>query len=40
VAALIEAVDTVRPAVRDFFASVTDEQKAALRQQSPRNSRG
>jgi hypothetical protein len=28
VAALLEAVDTVRPAVRDFYASLTDEQKA------------
>jgi hypothetical protein len=30
VTALITAVDTVRPAVRDFYASLTDEQKAAL----------
>ena len=30
VAALIGAVGTVRPAVRDFYASLTDEQKAAL----------
>ena len=30
VAALIQAVNTIRPAVRDFFASLTDEQKAAL----------
>lgn len=30
VTALIGAVDTVRPAVRDFYASLTDEQKAAL----------
>ncbi len=30
VTALIQAVDTVRPAVRDFYASLTDEQKAAL----------
>ncbi len=28
--ALITAVDTVRPAVRDFYATLTDEQKAAL----------
>jgi hypothetical protein len=39
VTALIHAVDTVRPAVRDFYASLTDEQKAALSVQSgqPRN---
>ncbi len=30
VTALITAVDTVRPAVRDFYTSLTDEQKAAL----------
>ena len=30
VTALIQAVDTVRPAVRDFYASLSDEQKAAL----------
>jgi hypothetical protein len=30
VAALIQAVNTIRPAVRDFFASLTDEQKAVL----------
>ncbi len=30
VTALITAVDTVRPAVSDFYASLTDEQKAAL----------
>ena len=30
VTALITAIDTVRPAVRDFYASLTDEQKAAL----------
>jgi len=30
VTALIQAVGTVRPAVRDFYASLTDEQKAAL----------
>jgi hypothetical protein len=30
IAALIQAVDTVRPAVQDFYASLTDEQKAAL----------
>ena len=30
VTALIAAVDTVRPAVHDFYASLTDEQKAAL----------
>ena len=30
VTALIQAVNTIRPAVRDFFASLTDEQKAAL----------
>jgi hypothetical protein len=33
VTALITAVDTVRPAVRDFYASLTDEQKAALSMQ-------
>jgi hypothetical protein len=32
--ALIHAVDTIRPAVRDFFASLTDEQKAALNAQT------
>jgi hypothetical protein len=30
IAALIGAVGTVRPAVRDFYATLTDEQKAAL----------
>lgn len=30
VTALIQAVDTVRPAVHDFYASLSDEQKAAL----------
>jgi hypothetical protein len=30
IAALIQAVDTIRPAVREFFASLGDEQKAAL----------
>jgi hypothetical protein len=41
VAALIGAVDTVRPAVRDFYASLTDEQKAALSiQPAPRQNRG
>jgi hypothetical protein len=30
IAALIQAVDTIRPAVRDFYASLTDEQKATL----------
>ena len=30
VMALIQAVDTVRTAVRDFYASLTDEQKAAV----------
>jgi len=30
VTALITAVDTVRPAVSEFYASLTDEQKAAL----------
>ena len=34
VAALIQAVNTIRPAVRDFFASLTDEQKAALSMQA------
>lgn len=34
VTALIQAVDTVKPAVRDFYASLTDEQKAALSIQS------
>jgi hypothetical protein len=28
--ALLQAVDIVRPAVHDFYASLTDEQKAAL----------
>ena len=28
--ALIAAVDTLRPALRDFYASLTDEQKAEL----------
>ena len=37
VGALIEAVDTVKPAVRDFFASLTDEQRAALNAQAPSN---
>ena len=41
VAALIGAVDTVRPAVRDFYASLTDEQKAALSiQPAPQQNRG
>ena len=41
VAALIGAVDTVRPAVRDFYASLTDEQKAALSiQPAPQQKRG
>ena len=44
VAALITAVDAVRPAVRDFYALLTDEQKAALSiqptQQQTANSRG
>ncbi len=30
VTTLIQAIDTVRPAVRDFFATLSDEQKAAL----------
>jgi hypothetical protein len=30
VAGLIQAAGTIRPAVRDFYASLTDEQKAAL----------
>lgn len=34
VTALMQAVDTVEPAVRDFYASLTDEQKAALSIQS------
>jgi hypothetical protein len=34
VTALMQAVDTVAPAVRDFYASLTDEQKAALSIQS------
>ena len=34
VAALIQAVNTIRPAVRDFFESLTDEQKAALNVQA------
>ena len=40
VAALIVAVTTIRPAVRDFFGSLTDEQKAALNIQAetPRKS--
>ncbi len=33
VKALITAVDTVRPAVSEFYASLTDEQKAALSMQ-------
>jgi hypothetical protein len=28
--AMIEAVNTIRPAVKDFYASLTDEQKASL----------
>ncbi len=40
VAALIGAVDTVRPAVRDFYASLTDEQKAALSIQPAPQKRG
>jgi hypothetical protein len=40
VAALIQAVDTVRPAVRDFYTSLTDEQKAALSTHLPRPGRG
>ena len=27
---LSQAIDAVRPAVQDFYASLTDEQKAAL----------
>jgi hypothetical protein len=34
VTALIQAVNTIRPAVRDFFASLTDEQKATLNMQA------
>lgn len=34
VTTLIQAIDTVRPAVRDFFASLSDEQKAALNLQT------
>jgi hypothetical protein len=34
VAVLIQAVNTIRPAIRDFFASLTDEQKAALNMQA------
>ena len=30
IAALSQAIDTVRPAAHDFYASLTDEQKAAL----------
>lgn len=38
VTALIGAVDTVKPAVKDFYTSLTDEQKAALSiQGSPQN---
>jgi hypothetical protein len=33
--ALIEAVDTVRPQVETFFASLTAEQKTALKSQAP-----
>ena len=40
VAALIRAVDTVRPAVRDLYASLTDEQKAALSIQPTRQAAG
>ena len=40
VAALIGAVGTVRPAVRDFYASLTDEQKAALSIQGAPKNRG
>ncbi len=36
VTALIQAVDTVRPAVRDFYATLSDEQKAALSVQPAR----
>jgi hypothetical protein len=36
--ALIQAVNTVRPAVQDFYASLTDEQKAALSLQSTQQS--
>ncbi len=32
--ALVQAVEDVKPAVRDFFASLTDEQKAELRLES------
>ncbi len=39
-AALIGAVGTVRPAVRDFYASLTDEQKAALSIQAAPQNRG
>ncbi len=40
VTALIGAVDTVRPAVADFYASLTDEQKAALSVQPAPQNRG
>ncbi len=36
IAALSHAIDTVRPAAHDFYASLTDEQKAALVVQSIR----
>ncbi len=38
--ALMGAVNTVRPAVRDFYASLTDEQKAALSIQPALQNRG
>jgi hypothetical protein len=40
VTALIQAVDTVRPAVKDFYATLTDEQKAALSIQPAQQNRG
>jgi hypothetical protein len=33
--ALIEAIDTVRPRVETFFASLSDDQKTALKSQAP-----
>ena len=40
VTALIEAIEIVKPAVRDFYASLTDEQKAALSIQPAGGSNG
>ncbi len=40
IAALIAAVETVRPALASFYASLTDEQKAALTIQAATQNRG